>query len=546
MGSHQIFFEVFGGLSLFLLGMKYMSEGFQAAAGRKLRAMVAAVTDNRFAACATGIAVTGIIQSSAITTVLLIGLVNAGVMSLQQAFGVILGANIGTTVTGWLVSLNVLSWGLPVMAVSALGYLFGKNEKFKLWSMIAMGVGMIFFGLSMMQEGIAPLRESPHVSAFFSSFSPATLSGLVKCILVGAFFTAVIQSSSATVAITITLATTGVIDLPTAVALVLGENVGTTVTAGIAAIGGSIGAKRVACAHIVSKLIGVAAMVVFFSPFMRLIVHAISAIGIASVAQSIAFAHTLFNVLLVTVFIAFTGPFTKLILKLCPDDTEGGAHHITYLDIRMLSTPAFGVQQSLQEIIRMADRVQMMLGDLRACIVDEENETAKKSIFDGESALDDQQREIVQFLARLMRGRVTSEISAETRKQIRLADEYESVSDYIATILKQILRRRQNGAKFSDKATAEMLAMHDRVAAYVALVSSGLRGSGGSDYLSRAKTEDSSIDHFYKDLRADHMNRIVSGECDILPGMIYADMMQSYRKIKSHALNAAEAVAGEK
>ncbi len=212
----------------------------------------------------------------------------------------------------------------------------------------------------------------------------------------------------------------------------------------------------------------------------------------------------------------------------------------------MLSTPAFGIQQSFQEIIRMADRVQMLLGDLRACIVDEENETAKKSIFEGESALDDQQREVVQFLARLVRGRITTDISAETRKQIRLADEYESISDYIATILKQILRRRQNGAKFSDKATSEMLAMHDRVAAYVAQVSSGLRGSGGSDYLSRAKTEDSSIDHFYKDLRAGHMNRIVSGECDILPGMIYADMMQSYRKIKSHALNAAEAVAGEK
>ena len=184
MGTYQIFFEVFGGLSLFLLGMKYMSEGFQSAAGKKLRSMVAAVTDNRLAGCATGVVVTGIIQSSAITTVLLIGLVNAGVMTLQQAFGVILGANIGTTVTGWLVSLNVLSWGLPVMSVAALGYLFGKTEKFKLWSMILMGVGMIFFGLTMMQEGIAPLRESPRVVAFFSSFSPATISGLLKCILV--------------------------------------------------------------------------------------------------------------------------------------------------------------------------------------------------------------------------------------------------------------------------------------------------------------------------------------------------------------------------
>lgn len=545
MLTRQIFFEVFGGLSLFLLGMKFMSEGFQSATGKKLRAMVAAVTDNRLAACATGIVVTGIIQSSAITTVLLIGLVNAGVMSLQQAFGVILGANIGTTVTGWLVSLDVLSWGLPAMSISAIGYLFGKTEKFKLWSMIAMGVGMIFFGLSMMQEGISPLKESARVVSFFSSFSPASLSGLLKCILVGAFFTAVIQSSSATVAITITLAVSGVIDFPTAVALVLGENIGTTITAGVAAIGGSIAAKRVACAHIVSKIFGVLAMVVLFWPFMHLLEVSLSALHITSVAKSIAFSHTLFNIILVAVFLVFTKPFTHFILKLCPDDGNG-VRHMTYLDIRMLSTPAFGIQQSLQEIIRMADRVQLMMGDLRACIIDEENEVAQKSIFEGESALDDQQREIVQFLAKLVRGRVTSEISAETRKQIRLADEYESVSDYIATLLKQILRRRQSGVTFSERATSEMLAMHDRVAAYIDSVSAGLRGAIPADYMARSRAESDSIVHFFKDLRNAHMNRVISGECDVLPAMIYSDMMQAYRKVTNHGLNIAEANSGEK
>lgn len=546
MNTYEMFFQVFGGLSLFLLGMKFMSEGFQAAAGKKLRAMVAAVTDNRFAGCATGIAVTGIIQSSAITTVLLIGLVNAGVMTLQQAFGVILGANIGTTVTGWLVSLDVLAWGLPVMAVSSLGYLFGKTEKFKLYSMIAMGVGMVFFGLDMMKDGIGPLREDPGFIAFFSRFEPDTISGLLKCIFIGAFFTAVIQSSSATVAITITLAMTNVIDFRTAVALVLGENIGTTVTAGIAAIGGSIAAKRVACAHIVSKVIGVILMVAVFGAFMKLLDASLAALHIVSVAKQIAFAHTLFNIILVALFLAFTGPFTRMICKLCPDKEGGSSHHITYLDIRMLSTPAFGIQQSFQEIIRMADRAQLMMGDLRACLVDDENETAQKSIFDGESALDEQQKEIVQFLARLVRGNVTSEMSVETRKQIRLADEYESVSDYVAGILKLILRRKQSEVAFSQKALEEILAMHDRVTAYLAMVTAGLRASMIDDYLVRARTEDASLTHYYKDLRAEHMNRIVSGVCEAVPGLIYADIMQSYRKIKSHALNIAEAVAGEK
>lgn len=544
MNTSGMFFQVFGGLALFLLGMKYMSEGFQSAAGRKLRAMVAAVTDNRFAACATGVVVTGIIQSSAITTVLLIGLVNAGVMTLRQAFGVILGANIGTTVTGWLVSLNVLAWGLPIFAFAAMGYLFGKTEKFKLYSQIVMGVGLVFFGLVMMKDGIEPLKEASGIVAFFSKFSPDTLSGLVKCILVGAFFTAVIQSSSATVAITITLAMTEVIDFRTAVAFVLGENVGTTVTAFIASLGASIAARRVAYAHIVSKIIGVFLMVVFFGLFMRLLDAAFSAIHIASVAKQIAFAHTLFNVILVFLFLAFTGPFTTLIERLLPDDD--GAHRITYLDIRMLSTPAFGIQQSYQEILRMADKTQLILGDLRACLVDDSNETAQKSIFEGEEALDEQQREVVQFLARLVKGSVTTEILADTRRQLRLADEYESVGDYVASILKLVLRRRQSEVSFSPKAQQEILAMHDRVAAFVASVGAGLRANVTPDYIVKARADDDSLTHFYKDLRAEHMNRIVSGECGVLQGMIYADIMQAYRKLKGHAVNIAEAVAGEK
>ncbi len=544
MNTYPMFFTVFGGLALFLLGMKFMSEGFQAAAGKRLRAMVAAVTDNRLAACATGIVVTGIIQSSAITTVLLIGLVNAGVMSLQQAFGVILGANIGTTVTGWLVSLNVLAWGLPIFAFSALGFLFAKTEKFKLYSQIAMGVGLVFFGLTMMKDGIEPLKEASGIVAFFSKFSPSTISGLVKCILVGAFFTAVIQSSSATVAITITLAMTGVIDIRTAVAFVLGENVGTTVTAVIASLGASIAAKRVAYAHIVSKIIGVILMVLFFGLFMRLLDAAFAAIHIVSVAKQIAFAHTLFNVLLVLIFLAFTRPFTALIMRLLPDDD--GAHRITYLDIRMLSTPAFGIQQSYQEILRMADKTQMILGDLRACLVDDDNETAQKAIFEGEEALDEQQREVVQFLARLVRGNVTTEILADTRRQLRLADEYESIGDYVASILKLVLRRRQSEVSFSPKAQQEILAMHDRIAAFVASVTAGLRAEITPAYLVKARADDDSLTHFYKDLRAEHTNRIVTGECNVLPGMIYADIMQAYRKLKGHAMNIAEAVAGEK
>lgn len=543
-----MFFQVFGGLSLFLIGMKYMSEGVQATAGKKLRSMIAAVTDNRFAGCATGVIVTSIIQSSSITTVLLVGLVNAGVMSLQQSIGVILGANIGTTITGWLVSLDVLAWGLPIMAFSSIGYLFAKNEKVKLYSMVILGIGMLFFGLEMMKEGIGPLKENEGFRALFSRFTPNTIFGLLKCILIGALVTAVIQSSSATVAITITLATTGVIELNTAIALVLGENIGTTITAGLASIGGSIAARRVSCAHVVSKTIGVIVIVFVFALFMKLLTFLWASIGIHDTGKQIAFAHTLFNLILVALFLAVTGPFTKLIMKIIPDGNSAQkGHRITYLDVRMLSTPAFGIQQSAQEIIRMSDRTRMLMSDLRAFLLDQDNEQAKKAIFEGEAALDEQQREIIQFLAKLVRGSVTTDMSAETRKQIRIADEYESISDYIAGILKLILRREQNAVTFSEKANEEILAMHDKVTDFIAMVTEGLRPSiAPADYIFRINTEDDSLKHLYKTQRNEHMNRIVEGKCEALPGMIYADVMQSYRKIIAHAHNIAEAIAGEK
>ena len=213
-----MFVQVLGGLSLFLLGMKYMSEGIQTTAGKKLRAMVSAVTDNRLMGCLTGIAVTSLIQSSAITTVMLVGLVNASVMTLQQAFGVILGANIGTTVTAWIVSLDVLGWGLPIMAVASFAYIFGKTDKVKFIGMVVMGVGMVFFGLDTMKDGIAPLRESEGFRAFLSHFQPVGVLGVCKCALVGALVTAVLQSSSATVAIPLALAQSQVISFETELA----------------------------------------------------------------------------------------------------------------------------------------------------------------------------------------------------------------------------------------------------------------------------------------------------------------------------------------
>ena len=536
--------QVFGGLSIFLLGMKYMSEGIQTTAGKRLRSMIGAVTDNRIMGCLTGCGVTALIQSSAITTVMLIGFVNAGVMTLTQAFSVILGANIGTTITGWIVSLNVLEFGLPVMALAIFCYVFGKSDKFKFFAMVIMGIGMVFYGLYMMKNGIDPKILTP----FFQGLNPNSFFGLLKCILVGAGVTAVVQSSSATVAITITLAQTGVLGFEAAVALVLGENIGTTITAYIASLGANTVAKRVAWAHIISKTIGVIILASFFHIYIDELESLIHAVKITDIAKSIALAHTIFNVIIVVLFLIVAGPFIHFICWLLPDkkDASSQTSHITYLDIRMLNSPTFGIQQSMQEIFRMADRTQMMFGDLRACLLDDDNPEAEKEIFDGEVLLDELQKEVVDFLAKLVRGNISMEIAGETRTQIRLADEYESISDYLQGILKLLKRARLQGLTFSEQAKKEILGMHDRVSAHVAQIIHGTRTGGSIDFMREIRAEDDAITHLFKDNRTEHMNRIVSGSCDVLSSIVYSDIMQSYRKIKEHAYNIAEALMGEK
>ena len=255
----KMIISVVGGLGIFLLGMKNMSEGMQAVAGARMRKLINAVTNNRLIACGVGITITSLIQSSPVTTVMVVGMVNAGLMNLTQAIGVILGADIGTTITGWILVLQIAKYGLPIIGISAFFYLFSKSERVRYTAMMILGLGMVFFGLQLMKEGFYPLKNSPEFIACFSKFTPDDYLGILRCCLVGALVTAIVQSSSATLGITMGLVGTGVINFETAAALVLGENIGTTITAGLASLGASTNAKRAAVAHFAIKLIGVIA-----------------------------------------------------------------------------------------------------------------------------------------------------------------------------------------------------------------------------------------------------------------------------------------------
>jgi len=555
--ASQMIFGVVGGLGIFLLGMKNMSEGMQAVAGNKLRRLISAVTDNRLIACGVGALVTSIIQSSSVTTVMAVGMVNAGLMNLMQAIGVILGANIGTTITGWILVLKVGKYGLPLLGISAFLFLFTKRERVRFAAMVFLGLGMVFFGLELMKNGFAPIKQMPEFEAWLSRFTPHNYLGVLKCCLVGAALTAVVQSSSATIGITMGLASTGVITFPTAAALVLGENIGTTITAWLASLGASRNAKRASYAHVMVNLLGVAWITAIFQYYVQLPQWLFGVDPGTTVIQGgketfphiirgIASIHTGFNVINALVFLPLMGVLARLLHVVVPEVTYKETPHLRYLDVKMLSAPALGIQQSRREILVMAEIVEKMMYRLRCVIENHARDQAHvDKIFRREDILDVIQKEIVEFLSNMLSGNVSHEVMNEARRQLRMADEYESVGDYVTAILKLRLKLEDQGLSMGPEAQREILDLHDHVSDYVKYINDCVRNQG-QDVLRAARAGGGEITHLMKEYRSRHLVRVEAGSASPLKSLIFTDMLNAYRRIKDHSLNIAEVLAGEK
>jgi phosphate:Na+ symporter len=538
--------------------MKNMSEGMQAVAGTRMRKLINAITNNRLIACGVGIAITSLIQSSSVTTVMVVGMVNAGIMNLVQAIGVILGVDIGTTITGWILVLQIAKYGLPMMGFSALFYLFSKNERIRYTAMMLLGLGMVFFGLQLMKEGFYPLRDMPEFLAWFSKFQPDTYFGVLRCCLVGTIITAVVQSSSATLGITMGLVGTGVISFETAVALVLGENIGTTITACLASLGASTNAKRAALAHVIIKVIGIAWITAIFPFYINLVKSVIGADMIPTAQlvngnstfiyamRGIAISHTGFNVANVLIFLPFTNILARFLPSILPDKGYKEIPKLKFLDVRMLDAPAVGIQQSKKEILIMSEGIIKMLDYLRTIM--EKNipdEKIEGKIFHREEVLDVIQKEIVEFLSNLLSGNVPHHVMNDGRIQLRMADEYESISDYIANILKLNLKIRKINQQMSEYSKNDILELHDRVSSYIRFINESVKEEN-KEILSKANTKGDAITHFIKECRTKHLQRVGTEHTSALKSLIFTDMLNSYRRIKDHALNIAETLTGEK
>jgi len=548
---NALVFKAVGGLGIFLLGMKFMSDGMQAVAGNRLRHLISTVTNNRIAACSIGTLVTCVVQSSSVTTVMVVGFVNGGFMTLMQALGVVIGANIGTTITGWILALKIGKYGLPLLGVSALVYLFAKNERIRYTAMTICGVGMIFFGLETMSSGFKNPEVNDLLLNLFARMSGDTITGVIKCAIIGAVATMVVQSSSATLGVTIALAQSGVIGFHTAAALILGLNIGTTITAFLASLGTTVNARRAAYAHIIFNVVGTIWLIpIFFwyTSFVEMFVNTFAGVFnmAPGIVTKIALMHSGFNIVNTIVFLPLLKPFADLVTRLVPDKDHKETPHLTFLDVRLLESPAMGIAQSQDEVNRMGTHTVKMSSMLRSSLEsDRIDDNNTRRILHREEILDIVQDEVTKFLSHILSGSIPSDIVTTGREQLRMADEYESVSDYYAKILKLNLKRIKNEIDFTEGGRDDLLALHDKVDEYLRLVSDGV-ASRRIEVLSKARIQGETIDIFVKESRRRHLAQVGNKSANPRSTLVFTDMLNGYRRVKDHVLNIAEALAGEK
>lgn len=536
----DIAFNVLGGLGIFLFGMDSMSSGMQKLAGQRLKKILALLTTNRVVAILMGMFVTMLVQSSSVSTVMTIGFVNASLLTLKQALGVIFGANIGTTITGWILVLNIGKYGLPMVGAGAILYMFLKGEKAKTRALTFMGLGMIFLGLQLMSNGLKPVRSMPEFVRLFSLFSADTYFGVLKVAFIGALITAIVQSSSATLGITITLAVQGLIDYPTAVALVLGENVGTTITAFLATLNANANAKRAAYAHTIINTVGVIWVTAIFPYYLDFLSNFGS--PEANITMAIATAHTMFNVSNVIIFTPFIGVLADFLTKLVKDD-EKASERITHIDELMLKTPSVVVGQTKTEVLNMGKNISEMFSTLKDIYQSNRSisEDEVKKMRKIEDDLDIYQKEITTANFIILNDKnITDNLKLDTKNNLEVCDEYETISDYLMRIINSLKRLQDNNIPLTEEEKNTLSTMNRDTEELFRNINTAY-ATKNKEMMLRSIEKANTITENYRVAKDKHL---INAGCHETPIALlttsYMDTLNYYRRVRDHIYNIIE------
>ena len=569
MGILQIF-TLLGALGMFLIGMNMMSSGLQKAAGERLRGFLSAMTSNPFKGVLTGLGITSVIQSSSATTVMVVSFVNAGLLTLTQAIGVIMGANIGTTVTAWMVAWLGFKADISILAVPMMlfGFLFSNSKKDQRKNIgeLIIGFSLLFLGLSFMKESVPDLRQTPEVLQFVTTWSSYGFGSVLLFLVFGTVLTLVLQSSSATMAITLIMLSMGWIPFNMACAMVLGENIGTTITANIAASIGNTQAKRAAMSHTIFNVTGVIWALILFNPFLKLVGFVtenlfglpnpaaegfvVTEAGTASSTAALyglSMLHTLFNTINMLLLIWFTGAIAKAVswIVKAPKNQESDAFRLKYISAGPLATPELSVEQAFEEIIHFANISKNGAEYIKSAINESDNdkfEELRQKLVKYEEISDRIEFEIATFLNEVSTEEISESTSIKIKAMYKIIGELESLGDSGEAISRILSRKNINKKKFDNNSIKNLNAMADAVEqAYNAMIENlTLAHKGELVNILNANNAEDRLNTLRNNLRDEMIENIDNDGKNYHTGVYYIDIVNTYERMGDFMINISQ------
>ncbi|MCP4458978.1 MAG: Na/Pi cotransporter family protein [Cytophagales bacterium] len=551
--------SLIGALGFFIYGMKVMSEGIQKVAGSKMRSVLSSMTSNRVKGVFTGFAITSLIQSSSATTVLVVSFVNAGLLSLVESIGVVMGANIGTTVTAWLISIvgfkvKIATYALPIIAIG-FPMMFFNREKLKFWGEVLVGFALLFMGLGLLKGAVPDLKSNPDILAFVSNYSDMGFWSVIIFVGIGSLLTVIVQSSSAAMALTLVMAHNGWIPFELAAAMVLGENVGTTITANLAALIANVHAKRAALAHLIFNLVGVTWIVILLMPVLNMIDSYMLSTGLsspfvtaASIPIGLSLFHSTFNILNTLLLVGFVNFIARTVTRIIKSTGED-EFKLEYISTGMMNTAELSIEEARKETVRFGELTQKMSSRFRELLTTDTPKRQKKmmdKIKHYEEMTDRMEEEITSYLMSVAaRGTLSADGTKRTTGLLSIINDLERVGDIFYQMSKDMDRMIKSEMRFKDSQSNHLNEMMDLIDEALEIMLINLEAKPNRARLELAVSKEQEINQLRNQLRKGQMKDMETGTYEPKRDGWYRDLFHLCEKLGDHIINVSEAITGE-
>ena len=532
----KLIFGLFGGLALFIYGMHIMGEGLQNLAGKKMRRVVEVLTGVPIVGVLVGAGVTAVAQSSSLITVMVVGFVNASLMTLKQGISVIMGANIGTTVTAQLIAFRITEYWYVIITIGFMAYFFTRKKQIKNTGFIFFSIGLLLLSMVLMSDAMKPLSNSAGFADAMLMFSRYKILGL----LTGLVLTAIIQSSAAAIGVLIAMASQGLITLDAALPILLGQNIGTCITAVLASVGTGLAARRAAAAHVIFNMLG-AVMFMLILPLFQNAVLAISPAG--DIPRQIANAHTMFNTICTVVCLPLINQFTKLVIRVVPGEERALTRGPVYLDWHIVDSPAIAVDLALKEVLRMADLAGKNLRMAVEGFLQREPKLLE-IVKDQEEVVDELEKEISRYLAKVSQSVMGEAASVRHTGLMHASNDIERVSDHADNIADLAQVTIEDELRFSPMAIEEIKDMYAKVEETYNLAVEAL-SEGREELAQQVFAQEQAIDDMEKQMRKSHIKRLKEGICEPEAGVVFLDIISNFERVGDHSNNLAHVARGD-